>query len=294
MKPPPTALLVLVFLLLGVLAFARYAPSDQLPAALAEAQARLRALLPGTGTLGDPLRFDPPARLPDAMEGQPYLPGGQPYSFCDPPTTTSAAQCPAFGTEGRNPSGGVAPYTLKLGSGFPPQGLILGIDGQFTGTPSVGTGGRDYTWPVCAVDRQGTSVCRNVTLFVGKASGTATPRPGPVVGVGGTWVGPDTQTDTACDFAGTVRLTLTQSANAISGTATFTLNLTRDKLGGACLPTRNYTLPVSGTTDGQTLSFTIGGAWRYTGTVEGTTLRATGTVTAVGITTTDTMTTTRQ
>lgn len=141
--------------------------------------------------------------------------------------------------------------------------------------------------------RGGSATCPHVGVLPPVQS-TATPTQQAPGGLTGVWAGADTQTDTTCDYNGTVRLTLNQSANAISGTAAYTLNLAKDKAGGACLPTRNYTLPVSGTVNGQAVTFTIGGTWKYTGSVSGNTLHATGTVTSTGITTTDTMNLTRQ
>ncbi|MBM4411641.1 MAG: hypothetical protein FJ037_10070 [Chloroflexi bacterium] len=144
--------------------------------------------------------------------------------------------------------------------------------------------------------RGGSPHCPHVGVIPLTPAQPATPTPtrqapGNLTGV---WAGTDTQTDSACDYAGSVRLTLNQSANAFAGTAAYALNLTKDKIGGACLPTRNYTLPVSGSVNGQTITFTIGGTWKYSGSVDGNTLRAVGTATSAGITSTDTINATRQ
>ncbi|KKU94759.1 MAG: Hemagglutinin-related protein [Parcubacteria group bacterium GW2011_GWA1_48_11b] len=61
-------------------------------------------------------------------------------------------------------------YTFYLGSGvgFPPMGLILGIDGVLRGTPTVkGTS----KFQVCVKDVGGRSVCETYSLTVNPASG---------------------------------------------------------------------------------------------------------------------------
>lgn len=355
MKQPPIALIVIIFLAAAVVAYANYTPRSEQPALFLQTWDRLLTVI---GVRGGGLHFDPPATLPDAREGEPYLPGGRPFSFCDPVTAKSDAPCPSLDATGRNPSGGAPPYQFLVGTGAaePPASLVLETNGRLNGSLAAGTGGQRYEWVVCAIDAQGASVCRCVSLFVatpastrsgaapcaasgggvvpltstarGTATGTRTatptstaigtstatatatrtvpptatgapptgtagPGPGPVGTLSGTWAGPDTQTDTACDYAGTVRLVLMQSGTTFSGTATYTLNLTRDKIRGACLPTRNYSLTLSGTMDGQAVTFVVGGAWRYTGTVDAS-FRAIGTVTSAGITTTDNMVLSRQ
>ena len=60
-------------------------------------------------------------------------------------------------------------YTFYLGSGvgFPPMGLILGIDGVLKGTPTAkGTS----KFQVCVKDVGGTSTCRTYSLTVNPAS----------------------------------------------------------------------------------------------------------------------------
>ena len=55
-------------------------------------------------------------------------------------------------------------YTFYLGSGtgFPPMGLILGIDGILRGTPT----GKGSNFEVCVKDVGGNSVCRTFHLKV--------------------------------------------------------------------------------------------------------------------------------
>ncbi|MBI4219649.1 MAG: hypothetical protein HY682_05845 [Chloroflexi bacterium] len=124
------------------------------------------------------LQFIATTTAPQAEAGRPYQPNGQPFSFCDPPTTGPTTQCPPPGTTARNPSGGSPPYHFQLGTagGFPPIGLSLGKDGQLTGTPDLATGGKTYRFTVCAVDLKADSVCREVSIAV---AGGATPAPIP-------------------------------------------------------------------------------------------------------------------
>ncbi|MFH1424353.1 MAG: hypothetical protein ABIG20_01590 [archaeon] len=67
-----------------------------------------------------------------------------------------------------DPQGNNGPYTFYLGSGvgFPPMGLILGIDGVLKGTPT-GTGGN---FQVCVKDVSGRSACRTYYLPVNSAA----------------------------------------------------------------------------------------------------------------------------
>ena len=219
-----------------------------------------------------PLIFRP-VTIPSAVEGRPYQ-----ASFCDPATVDSGDQCPPFGTTGRNPTGGRPPYHFQLGSGggFPPLQLSLGLDGQLTGTPSRGTGsagGRTYNFVVCAVDMGGASACSNgsiVVLSEQQASLT------------GVWVGQETQTDSACAYAGTTRMTLTQTGNVLSGTSSINQVLVRDTTGGSCLPNRIYTMPVSGTVNGTGLTFTVA-PYSFTGSVDGNRLSAVGSAQAAGL-----------
>ena len=126
-------------------------------------------------------QFNAPLTLPPAESDKPYLPNGQPFSFCDPPTVSFTTQCPPPGTTERNPSGGSPPYHFQYGTlgGFPPFGMALGKDGQLTGTPRPGTGGRTYRFTVCAVDLKADYVCREVSLFVTPVQPTPTPIPTP-------------------------------------------------------------------------------------------------------------------
>lgn len=103
-----------------------------------------------------------PAQPPEGKEGQDY----PRFTFCVPPPTNFALGACGPGTS--NPSGGQGPYHFQLdsGVGFPPIGMSLGKDGQLSGKPGADTGGRTYTFRVCAVDLSGDQACGNVTLTV--------------------------------------------------------------------------------------------------------------------------------
>lgn len=133
-----------------------------------------------TVTTGTPkFQFNAPSTLPQAEAGKRYLPNGQAFSFCDPPTTGFTTQCPPPGTTARNPSGGSPPYHFQYGTlgGFPPFGLALGKDGQLTGTPHASTAGRTYRFVVCTVDLKADFVCRDVSITIGGAPPPPPPPP---------------------------------------------------------------------------------------------------------------------
>lgn len=115
---------------------------------------------PGGGGLGFV-----PVQPPDATEGQPY----PRFTFCDPEPSNFALGACGPGTV--NPIGGQGPYHFQLdsGVGFPPIGMSLGKDGQLVGTPAAGSGGRTYTFRVCAVDLSGSQMCGDVALTVQEA-----------------------------------------------------------------------------------------------------------------------------
>jgi MBG domain-containing protein/List-Bact-rpt repeat protein/Regulator of Chromosome Condensation (RCC1) repeat protein/Big-like domain-containing protein len=84
-------------------------------------------------------------------------------------------------------TGGTPPYyfSLETGSGFPPIGIIMDLNGNLSGTPSVaGT----YNFGVCVVDLVGEQDCETATLIVdpalqlsitttGSGTGTVTANP---------------------------------------------------------------------------------------------------------------------
>lgn len=86
------------------------------------------------------------------------------YSFCRPPITGNDL-CGATST---NPTGGQPPYTFQLGagSGFPPIGMHLNLNGTLTGTPSV-AGVSNFV--VCAVDLSRNTACDTVRFTVDPA-----------------------------------------------------------------------------------------------------------------------------
>lgn len=89
------------------------------------------------------------------------------HSFCVPTPATATSPCGPWPPTS-DPSGGQPPYHFQLdsGVGFPPIGVSLSKDGVLTGTPAEETGGRTYTFSVCAVDLAGRAVCRRVSLVV--------------------------------------------------------------------------------------------------------------------------------
>ena len=136
-----------------------------------------------TLTTGTPkFQFTAPPVLTPADAGKPYLPNGQPFSFCDPPTVNFTMPCPPPGSAARNPTGGSPPYHFQYGTmgGFPPFGMALGKDGQLTGTPHPATAGKTYRFTVCAVDLKADFVCREVSISVAGAPPTPTPTPTPI------------------------------------------------------------------------------------------------------------------
>ena len=63
----------------------------------------------------------------------------------------------------------------SFGNGAPPMGMIIGLDGKLTGTPS-GTGA--YTFDVCATDVVGAQACTPTTVTIeGPSSPSAPPAP---------------------------------------------------------------------------------------------------------------------
>ena len=103
-----------------------------------------------------PIRFNAPGQL-NGTVGQVFS-----YSFCRPALTGSADLCNDVGA---NPTGGQPPYHFQLGAGtgFPPSGLSLGLNGILSGTPSAaGT----KTFSVCAVDLSAKSVCQDVIMAI--------------------------------------------------------------------------------------------------------------------------------
>jgi hypothetical protein len=70
---------------------------------------------------------------------------------------------------GGNPKGGLPPYHFQLDTagGFPPIGLILGLNGILSGTPANGTDRPSpYAFRVCAVDLAGSNVCPTANILV--------------------------------------------------------------------------------------------------------------------------------
>ncbi len=83
---------------------------------------------------------------------------GTGYNFCYCSPTPSGSNGLCGSPTQSNPSGGHPPYHFQLGSGggFPPIGIILGLNGCLNGTPSV-AGTRSFN--VCAIDLNGAQQC---------------------------------------------------------------------------------------------------------------------------------------
>jgi hypothetical protein len=110
---------------------------------------------------------------------------------------------------------------LETGGGFPPVGIIMDLNGNLSGTPSVpGT----YNFGVCVVDLVGAQDCETATLVVdpavynlsivtaGTGTGTVTANPPGLSYTNGTVVTLTATPDSGSTFAGW--------SGAVSGTAT--------------------------------------------------------------------------
>ncbi|MFH0831708.1 MAG: hypothetical protein V1886_02470 [archaeon] len=185
-----------------------------------------------------------------------------------------------------NPDGiaGSAIYTFYLGSGagFPPMGLILGIDGVLRGTPT-GKGGK---FEVCIKDAGGKSACRTYlinTNYAGDDSNTnvfsGTGFPGTWEGTG-IWImnGPEHSFIPGCSIEVWEQFNFTQDGNELKGT----IALTVTKLISACgeifsstTVGTTGTIPITtGTVTGTSAKFSASG-YDYTAAVSGNTLSLT-------------------
>ena len=124
-----------------------------------------------------------------------------------------------------NTSGGSPPYHYQSDSfatGTPPIGMIVDLNGNLTGTPSiVGT----YTFGVCAIDSVGASSCGTTTISVV----SITTFSGSVSGSGSfsrvfTFPGGSTTCTFSDSFAQTITLTKTTQANGTTSSSTHVLS----------------------------------------------------------------------
>jgi hypothetical protein len=90
-------------------------------------------------------------KLRDAVKGVPYS-----YDF-------SGEMIPFLEQSLNGTRPGIYTFYLGSGFGFPPTGLILGIDGLLSGTPAA-EGERKFQ--VCVKDAGGTSFCRMYSLNI--------------------------------------------------------------------------------------------------------------------------------
>lgn len=75
-------------------------------------------------------------------------------------------------------TGGLPPYHFQLetGTGFPPIGIILDVNGRLSGTPKTAGTSR---FGVCVVDTAGTSICKITTMPISPAPQAPPPPPEP-------------------------------------------------------------------------------------------------------------------
>jgi hypothetical protein len=98
---------------------------------------------------------------------------GVAYNFCYCAPTPSGANGLCGSPTQSNPAGGHPPYHFQLGSGvgFPPSGVVLGLNGCLTGTPVV-SGTKSFS--VCAIDLNGSQICNPTSVTVNAGVGTTT------------------------------------------------------------------------------------------------------------------------
>ncbi|MDO8647746.1 MAG: putative Ig domain-containing protein [Candidatus Diapherotrites archaeon] len=116
----------------------------------------------GNGQTSLELTFLPPAVLPEAAEGTDYL-----YSFCKPQSAISSDwSCGYRGSPGgtTDPKGGTWAYSFTpQPSESLPEGLYLGYNGLFKGTPRIpGT----YTFDICVREDQQVKLCKTTSITV--------------------------------------------------------------------------------------------------------------------------------
>jgi hypothetical protein len=93
-----------------------------------------------------------------------------------PKVTARSGSCPEAGKacsiKVATATGGTPPYYFTkgpFGTGNPPLGMIVGLDGTLKGTPAKAG---SYQFEVCAVDLVGASSCGGVTISVGSVQPT--------------------------------------------------------------------------------------------------------------------------
>ena len=113
----------------------------------------------GAGSTDDKIVLTGPGEIPGGKVGKPYE-----YSYCIPRPSGKSGQCGGF-AQTSNPRGGKGPYSFYLGSGtgFPPVGLSLNLNGILSGVPTA-AGYREFE--VCAKDIGGDYACENYSLTV--------------------------------------------------------------------------------------------------------------------------------
>lgn len=213
---------------------------------------------------------------------------GQDFSrqLCAPESAAAGATCGGL-TPATNPSGGNPPYSMsvKIGGGFLPPGISLGLSGFLSGTPT--TAG-NYPFQVCARDGAGLEGCANVEIDVEAAA-----PPAPTVATySGSFSGGATYDKyDGCSFSdgfsGTISMDTEQAADgSISGTATVSGTFTSTAMSNPdmCLNSQvpmDGTATISGTTSNMAFTehfYTAGGsdyAGAFTGSLSGNTITGT-------------------
>ncbi len=216
--------------------------------ASAQPQASAASPVQGAGAAVDKVVLTGPAQLPGGKVGKYYE-----YSYCDPKPAGRQDTCGGIRPTS-NPKGGKGPYSFYLGAGtgFPPLGLSLNINGMLSGTP---TAAGKRVFQVCAKDIGGDYGCEDYTLEVVGEEGVA-----------GVWeleidsqmFGPEGSFPAGCAMEQKFQLNLTQNANALGGTATNRLT----KTSGCGIWSVDINTPdkmqVSGTYAAPNVEFTIG------------------------------------
>ena len=89
------------------------------------------------------------------------------FHFCEPESAISGAPCGRLADTATNPTGGRPPYSFFKKSGFLPPGMVLELNGTFSGSPTqAGT----YNFRLCAKDLYGGEGCQNLAVAVKEES----------------------------------------------------------------------------------------------------------------------------
>jgi len=204
--------IVLLSLIFGMLIFGCASPSQ----ASGNQGTTVGGNSQGTGIATDKVVLTGPVVLPEGKVGKPYE-----YSYCNPKPADKLGLCGGINPN-NNPRGGKGPYSFYLGSGtgFPPFGLSLNLNGILSGIP---TAAGERTFEVCAKDIGGDYDCESYTMTIVEDTGVA-----------GIWEltadslmnGPEGSFPAGCQMEQKFQLNITQNGNVIGGVATNRLTKT--------------------------------------------------------------------